>query len=677
MVANHTIPLEVGPKWDCGVVSDSFGECGLVIKPGTYRREQQLIKRADVVASLQTALADRDINFWTRISQFDWRRGGGQPLFIDGYFDTSRGIDTHISGSLSAWSGQTVLDSVTTGAIGRGAAVAAAGVGGAAVAAFAWTNNAYRVSSNIASATPTFSTFTTGGAGTVLDIATDGSNFYFATTGTGIWTTTAAAPGNLTQYDAGANGPYHRIAWDPLRRRLFGITAPGTDRVLHQVNAGGAPTIIYDFDQGRLDAILAYFGNVYVAWNTGDALDNSQSSSFIYGYDGTNVFEEASGADAGQIVGLKVADIRFWVGMVFNDIYNSPELTTPGSQFALCYSNGEQIVGFVNMPDGRLIRNSTAGIMSPYYGMQDWLAIQAVPDTVIAGQTYWAVGPYVWRWDQSIGGASRAFGREMVTISGTDYTPHIVGLIAPGDKMVALALLLDGSFNNVGGMVWQVAGLTTPNLISDADDNKLTSSRMDLNLPYVDKFWYGFEVVCDPLSSNQELSMEYSTDDGDTWTVCPSTAAHPNPYTTTGGTSPFFPVEVVAPHIKYRIQIRGTSGAASPVVHAISAQFAPSNPNLKVWTLTVSCRKNTRLRNNQVDDTEPRDVLDFLFNVSHESSPVIFYDSNETVTQGQRIAHTVWVMQSSQSTLNTSNEYKPLLAEGDVELILWETQAAA
>ena len=57
-----------------------------------------------------------------------------------------------------------------------------------------------------------------------------------------------------------------------------------------------------------------------------------------------------------------------------------------------------------------------------------------------------------------------------------------------------------------------------------------------------------------------------------------------------------------------------------------------------------------------MDDTEPRDVLDFLFNVSHESSPVIFYDSNETVTQGQRIAHTVWVMQSSQSTLNTSNE---------------------
>lgn len=671
MVQGMTIPLEVGNKYDVGFISAAFGSCGFTVKPGTYRREQQLIKRADVVASLQTALADRDINFWTRVSQFDWRRGGGQPLFTDGYFDTARGIDTHIAGTLTAWSGQTVLDSVTTGAIGRGAAIAAAGVGGAAVAAFAWTDGNYRVSSNITSASPTFSTFTTG-AGTVLDVASDGSNFYFAMTGGGVWTTTAAAPGNLTQYDTGVV-VYHRLAWDPLRRRLFGIMAPSAGRALHQVNSGGAATVIYDFQQGRLDALLVYFGNVYVGWNTGDAFDNSQGTSYVYAYDGTNVTEEASGADAGQIVGLKVADIRFWVGMVFNDVFNSSDLTTSGSQFALCYSNGEQIVGFVNMPDGRLIRN--AATFSPMYGMQDWLAIQATPDTVVAGQTFWGVGPYVWRWDQSIGGASRAFGRSSVTIGATSYTPHIVGLVASGDKMIALALLLDGTFANVGGMVWQVSGLSTPNLIADTDDNKITSSRLDLNLPYVDKFWYGFEVTCEPLVNGQQLSMEYSIDDGETWTACSSTTDHPNPYSTVSGTAPFFVVNLVNPHIKYRLQMRGTGGAESPIVHAVSAKFAPSNPDLKVWTMTLVCQRNMKLRNSQVSDTEPRDLLDYVFQIAQAGQTVSFYDNNEALDSGgARPNHTVWVMQAAQSTVNTSGTYNPLLQEGEVEIVCWETE---
>lgn len=674
MPGNATIPLEVGPRYDVGFVSAAFGSGGFTVKPGTYRREQQLIKRADVVASLQTALADRDINFWTRVSQFDWRRGGGQQLFTDGYFDTSRGIDTHVAGTLTIWSAQSVLDSVTTGAIGRGAAIAAAGVGGAAVAAFAWTNGNYRVSSNISNVAPAFSTFTTG-AGMVLDIASDGSNFYFACVSGGVWTTTAAAPGNLTQYDTGAN-VYHRLAWDPLRRRLFGILAPSAGRALHQINSGGAATVIYDFQQGRLDAILVYFGYVYVGWNTGDAFNDSQGSSYIYAYDGTNMVEEASGADAGQIVGLKVADIRFWVGMVFNDVFNSPDLTTAGSQFSLCYSNGDQIVGFVNMPDGRLIRHSTT--FSPMYGMQDWLAIQSTPDTVVAGQSFFGVGPYVWRWDQSIGGASRAFGRASVSVGGTSYTPHVVGLVAAGDKMVALALLLDGTFANVGGMVWQVSGLSTPNLIADADDNKLTSSRLDLSLPYVDKFWYGFEVTCEPLANGQELSMEYSINDGTTWNSCPSTTIHPNPFTTISGTSPLFLVNLVNPHIKYRLQMRATGGATTPIVHAVSAKFAPSNPNLKVWTMTLVCQRNMRLRNNQIDETEPRDLLDYLFNISQSGQTVDFYDNNETLDSGgNRVRHSVWIMQAAQSTVNTSGKYNPLLQEGEVEVVCWETEEAA
>lgn len=673
MVANHTIPLEIGPRWDVGIVSATYGSCGLVIKPGTYRREQQLIKRADVVAALQTAMADRDINFWTRVTQTDWRQGSGATIFADSLFSDSRGIDIHVPGAISAWSGQTNLDSTVAGAIGRGAAIAAAGVGGAAVAAFAWTAGNYRVSSDITNSVPTFTTYTTGGAGTVLDIVSDGTNFYFATTGTGVWTTSAAAPGNLTQYDSGANGPYHRLVWDSLRKRLFGITAPGTDRVLHQVNSGGAPTVIYDFDQGRLDAIENVFSRIYVAWNTGSAINDSQGISRVFYYDGANVYEAASGADGSQIVSLKTAGSVLWAGIVFNDIYNSSDITTPGSQFTLSYVSGGLIAGYRNLNDGRLLQN--AATYSPQYSFDSWAALLGIPGNVSNGQTYFGCGPYVYKYDNAVGGVSRAFGRSTVTVSSTDYTPHIVGLVPVGDKLVALVQLLNGSYVNSGGMVWQVSGLTTPNLIVDSTDNTLASGRIDLSLPYVDKYWHGFEVVCDPIAANQQIQMEYSIDDGTTWTLCPSSSAHPNPYSTLAGTLPFFTVGVVNPHIKYRIQLRGTSGAASPVVHSVSAQFAPGNPTLKMWSFTVQARNNPRLRNNQVDDTYSQDVLDFLFDIAQENETVTFYDSNEALSSGSRVAHTVWVMQASQATINTGNTYNPTLQEGDVDLVLWETQA--
>ena len=671
MPGNHTIPAEVGPRFDVGIVSATYGSAGFIVKPGTYRREQQLIKRADVVAALQTALADRDIQFWTRVTQSDWRQGDGQELFGGALSWDTRGIDVHVPNEISAWSSQSGLDSVTTAGIGHGAAIAAAGVGGAAVAAFAWTSGNYRVSSNITNDVPTFSTFTTGGAGLVLDIVSDGANFYFATTGTGVWTTTAAAPGNLTQYDLGANGPYHRLVWDALRRRLFGILAPSAGRALHQVNSGAAPTVIYDFQQGRLDAIEQSAGRIYVGWNTGDAIDNSQGRSMVAYYDGTSTVEAAIGADASQIVGLKSAGV-FWVGVIFNDVMASTAVTTAGSEFTLCFMSSGGISGYRNLPDGRLLRN--AATFSPFYAMQDWLAIQGVPGPSGGGMTWFGVGPYVWFYNQGQGGTGRAFGRSVITVGGTNYTPHIVGLIAPGDKMVALVLLLDATFANVGGAVWQVSGLTTPNQIADVNDNKLTSGRIDLALPYVDKFWHGFEVVCDPLVAGQQIQMEYSIDDGAIYTLCQSTAAHPNPYSTISGSQPLFLVQRVNPHIRYRIQLVGSGGAVSPRVHAVSAQFAPGNPDLRMWTFTLLCQKNTRLRNNQVDGTEPRDLLDYLFNISERSEPVTFYDNNEALDSvGSRRAHTCWVMQVGQTTVNTSGVYNPLLQEGEVQIMLWET----
>ena len=120
-----TIPAEVGPKWDCGFSSPTWGDAGFVVKAGTYHRTQQLVKRTDVTGALQTAIADRDISFWTRDSQSDWSYGFNQKVFgtsasSKGSFDYSQGIDNHVPGSIRLVPQPTVLDSTTASQVYRG-----------------------------------------------------------------------------------------------------------------------------------------------------------------------------------------------------------------------------------------------------------------------------------------------------------------------------------------------------------------------------------------------------------------------------------------------------------------------------------------------------------------------------------------------------------------------------
>src|SRR5438309_605247 len=93
------------------------------IKPGTFRRQQQLVKRQEVVAALSQAIADRDIDFWTRVSQFDWSKGQNQELFTDpSRYSDSRGIDVHKLGAISLVPATTQLAGAAVQNRGRGAA---------------------------------------------------------------------------------------------------------------------------------------------------------------------------------------------------------------------------------------------------------------------------------------------------------------------------------------------------------------------------------------------------------------------------------------------------------------------------------------------------------------------------------------------------------------------------
>ncbi len=574
-----TIPSEVGSKYDCGFSSPTWGDQGFVIKPGTYQRQQQLIKRTDVTGALQTAIADRDINFWTRLTQADWSYGSGQKIFGNstvqlGSFDYSQGIDNHVPGQISIVPQPAVLTSTVASQVYRGACLVQSAVGGTANAFFAWTTGNYLYSTDIVNAVPTFTSKTTGGAGAVLDIETDGTNVWFATTGGGVWTTTAAAPGNLTQYDTGAN-VYHRLKYDPLKKILYAILAPSAGAALHKVNSGGGPTTIYNFVSGRLDAIEYIFGDIFVAWNAGDVLNSSPSRSFIYYYDGTNVFEYTNMGDGAQIVGLKNSYGQLWAAVINEDVFNDAGDNVAGASLEL-FQITSTITNRGTLTDAQIKQESTT--KSPLTSGQFALATGGTPKSP-GGSLFFGSSGLVWRYDYTAGQiVSKSFGSTQISVGGTTYNQIVVGLLAVQGKMVALVeLLATAGGAQSGGAVVQLSGAVNAMTALATGDCQLVSSRQDLGLPYVQKYWHSFEVIFQALIAGQSILMEYSLDDGVTWTSCTNFAnGTTNPFSTLGGTKYVALIKQVNAHVRYRVT------PAAP-----GTNQSPTSPAAKIFLVWI------------------------------------------------------------------------------------------
>lgn len=656
MTQGVVIPDEVGQKYDVGIVSPTFGSMGFTIKPGTYNRAQQLVKRNDVVAALQQSIADRDISFWTRVSQFDWSEGEGQDLFTNtSMYRLGFLMDVSVQGQCTLTDDPRLLASSTTATtVGRGGVVANGYV------FMPWSSGlyTYQAWNNLTGAWLT-KTVPVGGT---TDIATDGTNTYFVGGFTGVWYTAAGVPANAVQYDTGVVS-YSRIVYDPLRKFLYGITNGGT--ALHRINAGGAFTLIYDFVSGVLSSIEYHDGNIVVAWNSyaptvGSAIGIQDSA--IYQWDGTNMTIFADFGD-----GTAVGAMKSHAGSLYCDTYSiNAERHNYGVGTSSNIGPEVQVSAYV----------ITAGVVTFLFSF----------DTNVAGTLIFALGAYVyyvastylWRYDTVNGGFSRVYG-DLATNTAFGV---ISGLVSVWDGQTStlgptiLAFCLQGAPNQL--QVWALANRALSSQSVQTGARQITGSRMDIGLPYIDKYWYSFDVIFDPLPAGGSVLLEYSFDDGVTFHTCinadtGTTAA----YNTASGTRYTALINAVNPHVTYRSTVVGpAAGGAAPMIHAIAARFAPSNPNLKVWTMTLTCDDQIRLRNNQVSDLYGQDLLTFLFNIAQQSETVTFYDANEPLASGaQRVPHTVWVMQAAQDTFNTSGVYNPLRQEGDQQVVLWEVDS--
>jgi len=644
MVSGVTLPDEVGPKYDCGLVSPTWGQLGLNLKPGSYHRDQQLIKRQEVVAALSQAIADRDIEFWTRESQFDWTKGQNQQLFSDPsrYADAS-GIDVSTLGALKLVPLPSVVATAPGPISGRGAALAFGGTAAAnAVLYFPWTDGNYTYSLDRGA---TWQTSTTPAGGKISDImpGIGAVLFSFYNVG-GLWTT-GLPPAALTQWDTGLNR-YSKLIYDPLRKRFYGITAADQNVQLHQLNAGGAPTIIFDFGFGRLDGLALYQGNIVMSWNISAYLRGTGPSR-IYQYDGTNVTRLADMPDDTFVTGLHPA-----LGYLFITAMESTPFFTSGDHAGLYYMIGTSAPVRIDDLDATYLDDIPGAC---FLGYPHFMAALGTSLFVCTQQR-------LMRYDLNplIGGLSRSFGDNAIG-----------GIAGWLQGILSVAGIVYGIVGQIGvgpGGVVKLSGSTFGLVaVGGAAGQRLTSSRFDLGLPYVDKYWYAFEITCDGLLAGQSIAMEYSLDDGVTWTACGN-----SPFSGLGARRFNFLVQQVNPHIRYRVTPIAAASTASPVVHSISARFAPSNPSLKVWQLTVLAQDQVRMRNNQVSDVSGQDILTYLFNVSKQNETVTFYDNDEPLVAGGRTPHTVWVMQADQDSFNTGGTYNPLRREGELALLLWE-----
>lgn len=639
-----SIPLEVGPLYDCGIINSSGEKMGFVIKPGTYRKDVQTVLRDQVVGAVSQSLVDRDVEFWKRISQQDWSGGTGQNLFED---DTMyRGAKQVVSNQQGAiqqapqWSS---LGNASEAYRATNGMTALRGnvFGPWTAARYAW----YNINGG------TLTTTNTVPAGVQYDMCSDGTNVFAVGSWAGVYTTTGVSPGNMTQYDTGSTGPYYTVTYDPLNKRLYGTKAYATGPVLDLINSGGAPTQKYDFVTGRIDAACMHDGHLILAWASDGSPFSVNTGSYgetvqLMKWDGTNMTLYADLPS-----GSWVKSMRSVFGVLIINVYTADAFQLNKAPDAIVYTiTGDSLnrVGSLN--------NSAFGS----FAIERAIAESNLQ--VFIGSTGW-----VFNYDLVFGGLSQPLGQIQVPNLAQTVSQQLNGLATYNGVLYGVGYGSDDKvyffqYNSSGA-----AGLIPPTSTT-VFANQLIGSRMDANLPYVNKFWYGIDCIFDPLESGESVAMDYSFDDGQTYTTCSN-----SPYSTAAGTKTTFLVQDSNPHITYRIRLAQASGTAGPTVHAIAPRYTVPSANGSVYTMTVMCYDQIRYRNS--DLSQPGygyQAINFLNAIARGDAQVTFYEPDDP----DRTAHTCWVMDASLQKTNTGETYNPLLNEGDMVLTLWETVAS-
>jgi hypothetical protein len=659
------LPDEVGPRFDCGIISPSFGNKGLFLKPNSYQRLLQAQLRDEVVGALLSSIGDRDIAFWKRVSQVNWQKGRGEQVFTDGArFRDSTTIDIHTQGQIKLFPKPTAeANSGATALYGRGMTQAIPAGGFSAQAFFSWLEGFFLWANGAGVITPPVWNARSLANATdhVIWMDTDGFNVWMLMSGAGgVWSTTAglagAAPAQPTLYDTG-NQAYSMLTYDRLRKNIYAVTGyegHATAARLNKINAGGAPTVVFDWLHGSPETVEQYLGNIIVGWNSGITQPlgaNSAAAALkatLYKYDGTNVTEFAQMPDGVEITGLKNYLGVLYIATLETDPYTG---TVVGGLYAIVGSTGPTRIATVDVV---LVPDNT----SPNGGSG---ASLGGPGLMVGISTYLLVpiGNVTWVYDIVNGGLSRGFGSK-------DFNPGAV----LGGQITGILPLYGRLFTlHAGGVAGGVQRINGAPAIAYtpvyAGEGSLTASRMDAGLPYVKKYIYGWEAVFRPLLVGDRVAIDYSLDDGVTFTPCTNSPLIP----IGGETALTFLTQKVNPHGIYRVTLTPANGDGGPIVVSVAMKYAVINPNASVYHMTVDCYDKIRSRGGKDEQGYAQDALAFLDNIARQNELVTFYEPNDPT----KTARSCWVMSLNRRTMNTSYAFDSRETEGEVDIVLWDT----
>lgn len=564
----------------CQIIIGSFGyvlankppeQFAMKITPMTNRRDTATY----ISTSDHLTMRDSDES---RVFMNDWRRGSGQqgyliddPISKARFFDSS-GMDVSDVGRMF------LVNNVTANANGTSANTT--GLPLVIAGSYLYMGDLSKVLFST-TWTGAATSAATSAAGNVVALESDGQYVYGAVAGVGInrWTINSAAAG--TAWNATVTSPL-RILW---ANRIFYVIDAAS---FYSLTTAGVATTQFTPPTGWTISDIAA--------KRGGAIDSPvlilarlSNRSFLWYWDGTNIHDYL--ALPSGFVGQRLIYYQ-GVAYVYGYRLNADSTVSPcfyyvqndtlgfGGYFGLVQSNGDHTPAGVT---------AAANYALDAYDQFVYFAVSTTNQEI-------------WRYDIINGGLTRY----IQVAAGTTKTITDIKVFQNGPWAT---LLGTGLYNTASTYV---------------TSGSHTTSDVNTGQPWSSNVWLKIEATFSALKAGEQVSMSYSTDNGNTFTSAGAAI------TALGATSGGWVISsisatVTGPTIRVTSTLTaGTAQATTPSLYSVALRFTPIDPSGAVIEAELACADDIYQPNTSLD-WQGASAQERIFNIvnNYELSSVI------------------------------------------------------
>jgi hypothetical protein len=647
---------DIGEKYDTALgfdpgtgVATMFG---YMIADGQEWREQtQLQEVQKLIQAASTAVTDRDLTFWPKVSQSDWSQGFRQLVYENpARFYQSNGLDVTKPGYLTLYNSGPTTPYTMTGTYNTLPLVSDG---------FNWFLGISQGGHNLLIGNAGGTTAYTVAGGEILDMLFTPAGVVYGTA-SGIWLVTALGVASAVTTDTIDQRPRQSFAY--FDENLYYITAAGTKINSVNLTTGAMPATLVSTSANQWEPNYTCLASV------SSGLCYSKSTFGDGPGNGATIIYTNSGTTETRIFDIPGVVKQIWEanGTAYI-LCQLDQVTSTAADYTLYTLTSSVVTGAVSslLDDNR-------------WAPADFLASNPSP-TATCRASIDADGRNVYiAWpgqdDLRLDLVSQGFS----TIS----SPGAAGIVGNGGGYGLGGLCAVRSLNVSGlGMVHVVGHGSTAavHVLNGAPTiGTMVTSYYDFQTPTLSKNFRGFEInLFSPLPQGASITVAFGLDASTTFT--PLTV---NPVAPTV-LSCIFPTGTKASRVRYKIVLTANSNGQAPIVTSWSTKASLG----RIWKTTLSCKRNQMLRNGQMDDqqAQPQDLIANLYLAYQNAGKALMMVPSPSqkppgTPQGGGYAEMVRVSLedyawSSLSPGARSNEQMPFLQEGTVEITASEILA--